>query len=66
MNEEKLNQILMNQTTIIVTLSSLYSEETDDIEVLNQLLKRHEEVEELLSRKEDLTLMEKLKMLFVR
>jgi len=47
--EDKINQILMNQSTIMVTLAALYADECDNIEVLNQLNKRHEELSELLS-----------------
>ena len=56
MNEKKINQILMNQTTIMVALASLYSNETEEVEVLNQLLKRHEETKILLCPKSKPTL----------
>ena len=47
--EEKINQILMNQSTIMVTLAAIYADECEDIEVLNQLNNRHKELSELLS-----------------
>jgi len=47
--ENKINQILMNQATIMVALASLYANECEDVEVLNQLNKRNDEMRKLLS-----------------
>jgi len=61
MNEEKINQILINQSVIMVTLASLYSDEKEDIEVLNQLFKRQGEIKSLLCPKTKPTLAKKTK-----
>ena len=47
--ENKIDQILLNQSTIIVALAALYADDCEDVEVLNQLNNRIGEMKKLLS-----------------
>lgn len=47
--EDKINQILMNQATIMVALASLYADDCESVEVLEQLNRRNSEIQKLFS-----------------
>jgi len=49
--ENKINQILLNQSTIMVALAALYADDCDEIEILNQLGNRIEEMKKILRNK---------------
>ena len=47
--EDKINQILMNQSVMMVTLAAIYAGQCEDIEVLNQLQKQQHRLAKLLT-----------------
>lgn len=47
--KEEIKQILLNQSVMFVALAAIYADECDDVEVLNQISRRHEELRKLLT-----------------